>query len=156
MYSSERKVQHIEATRNSLTLYEDVKYYLLMQVPEGRLVRDKEIEKFLCSKFGADDVMFEQPLHRFVIKGYICRILDNVPLHREVSSGGYLLKDYYEEPLKNEGFETEVIKGRYTPRVKNFKSYLFDFEKETDINAEVLKRINSEGLFDVLPEEYSF
>ncbi|MBQ3135844.1 MAG: hypothetical protein IJB74_00030 [Clostridia bacterium] len=156
MHSSERKVQYIEAQKSSLTLYEDVKYYLIMHVPAGRLVRDKEIQKFLCSKFGVEDIRFEQPLHRIIIKGYLCRILDNVPLHREVSSGGYLLKDYHEKPLKNEGFETEIIKGRYMPRVKSFKSYLFDFEKETDIKAEDLKRINSEGLFDVLPEEYSF
>lgn len=61
----------------------------------------------------------------------------------------------YTEPLKrdaliSEGFviEEPAIKNR-GPRVKDYKKYLFDFEKETDISLDYLKKINEQQDFDV-------
>ena len=48
------------------------------------------------------------------------------------------------EKLREEGFEFEPA-TKYMVKVKDYKNYLFDFDKETDIDVEFIKRINKLG-----------
>jgi len=127
---------------------------MLLQVPSGRLARDKDIRAFLTKKFDVNFVEFETPYHRYVLPGYIYQILDHIPLHRLVSTNGYVNDPIQQvERLQEEGFEILPAKGNYAPRVKDYKKFMFDFEKETDIDVSILQKVNEEGLHHFLPQE---
>ena len=130
-----------------LKLSEVVYFYLVHLVPKGRLTRYDDIVKYLANKFDVFHIEFCRPFN--LEWDYWCKFIDHVPLHRVVTSYGYI------EPLKremliSEGFEIEdtAVKNR-GPRVKDYKKYLFDFEKETKISLDYLKKINEQQDFDV-------
>ena len=129
-----------------LKLSEVVYFYLVYLVPNGRLTRYDDITKYLAKKFDVFHIEFYRPFN--LNWDYWCKFIDYVPLHRVVSSNGYT------EPLKtnkllDEGFEIEEPVKNRGPRVKDYKKYLFDFEKETDISLDFLKKINEQQDFDV-------
>ena len=133
--------------KSGLKLSEVVYFYLVYLVPKGRLTRYDDIVKYLEKKFNVFRVEFCRPFN--FDWNYWCKFIDYVPLHRVVTSYGYI------EPLKRnklieEGFviEEPSVKNR-GPKVKDYKKYLFDFEKETDISLDFLKQINEQQDFDV-------
>ena len=130
-----------------LKLSEVVYFYLVHLVPKGRLTRYDDIVKYLAKKFDVFHIEFCRPFN--FDWDYWCKFIDHVPLHRVVTSYGYT------EPLKkeiliSEGFAIEepAVKNR-SPRVKDYKKYLFDFERETKISLDYLKKINEKQDFDV-------
>ena len=133
--------------REGLRLSEIVYFYLLYLVPKGRLARRKDIEKYLEKKFDAFYIEFQRPLN--FSWDYWCKFIDLVPLHRVVSANGYI-EPLNRDKLISEGFEIEEpTMNNREPRVKDYKKYLFDFEKETDISLDYLKKINEQQDFDV-------
>lgn len=148
------QITELQPQGASKTLSIEVQYYMLLQVPSGRLARDKDIRAYLAKKFGVNFVEYETPYHRYVQPGYMYRILDHIPLHRLVSTNGYISDPNRQaEHLQKEDFEILPTKGNYSPRVKDYKDFLFNFDKETDIDVAVLQKVNEEGLFDFLPKE---
>ena len=60
-------------------------------------------------------------------------------LHRPFSGAG--------QNAYGRGFAVlEPVRSGYSPRVKDYQKYLFDFEKETDIPMQVLTQVNEKGL----------
>lgn len=132
-----------------IELSEEVRYYMLLQVPKGRLTRDQDIREYLGKLYGASYIDFITPLRMrpiFDYDKYINRILDNVPFHREVSSLGYTYNPEYIKKLKEEGFVILPKSGNRTERVEDYKKYLFDFEKESSVDLSVLEKISKEGI----------
>lgn len=64
--------------------------------------------------------------------------------YKEVSSVGNTVWDA-KDKLEAEGFELSKS-TKYLYKVKDFKKYLFDFDKETNVSAEDFERIDREGL----------
>ena len=134
---------------------EEVYLFMLMQVPPGRLTRWKDIEAFLARKFGVHHIEeFDRvPMSIRNIKyshngrEYIALFSKFIPAHREVSAIGYLEGPLDQaEKLISEGF-TVVQKGAYNKSaVKDYKKYLFDFDKEANISLEILQDIDQNGL----------
>ena len=140
---------------SNVTLSQEVYYFMLMQVPFGKITRYKDIEAYLAKKFGVHHIheFATNPLNLRNIQNleskYIERIIDSVPLHREVSAIGYVEQGYEQErKLRCEGHEI-IQKGAYKKNaVKDYQKYLFNFDKETNISLDTLKRVDKEGLFD--------
>lgn len=142
---------------SNVALSQEVYYFMLMQVPFGRITRYSDIEAYLARKFGVHHVhefdttaMGRRNLNAPEFK-YIEKIIDNAPEHREVSPVGYLEHgDDQAKKLKVEGHEIVQKGAKKKDAVKDYKKYLFNFDKETDIDLETLKKIDQEGLFDYL------
>ena len=141
----------------SIELSQEVYYYMLMQVPFGKLTHWKDIEEYLARKFNVQHISrfdnFPMNVRNLssIDQNYIIKIIDTVPRHREISLGGYLEHgDSQEKKLRAEG-HVIVTKGPYKKKaVKDFKKSLFDFEKETNVSVETLEKINQNGLFEYL------
>ena len=155
--NDKRKIVVIAPEKSSVHLSEEILFYLLMQVPEGRLTRREDMEAYLADCFHVHHVWIERTAFSARIisqPGYLDKILDCIPRHREVSTGGYILHPLDQvEKLQKEGFEIlpPTRKG-YSPRVKDFKKYLFDFSKEMKVDTDVLSDINTNGLQRYLPD----
>ncbi len=139
---------HIEyiPEKPCLRLSEIVYFYVLTFVPNGRLTRAEDIEKYLEKKFDVPRVEFERPINLDV--NYWIKFIDNVPMHRVVSAYGYTHSTKVEQ-LASEGFEFEEKNNNRGPKVKDYKKYLFNFEKETNISLDTLKKINEEKDFNI-------
>lgn len=154
---NQKRVVTIIPEGTSIELSQEVYYYMLMQVPFGKLTRRKDIEEYLAKKFNVQHIykFNSLPMNmrnlNDINQKYIIKIIDAVPFHREVSSGGYLEhEDSQIQKLHAEGHEI-ITKGPYKKNaVKGFKMFLFDFNKETDIDIETLRRIDQEGLSNYL------
>lgn len=132
-------------------LSEEVFSYLLMQVPAGRLTRYKDMEAYLAKRFSVHHIQMENlPFMSRVAFSpeYIYKVLDNVPRHREVSARGYLIDVCDQaEKLSSEGMEIlPPARSGYNARVKDYKKYLFDFEKETNVELDTLMEVHKNGL----------
>lgn len=129
-----------------LRLSEIVYFYLLTFVPKGRLTRREDIEKFLQKKFDIPRIEFERPIN--LDMEYWIKFIDNVPMHRVVSSYGYI-ESGDTKKLISEGFELEQKIANRNPKIKDYKRLLFNFDKETNISLETLKKIDREKDFQV-------
>ena len=137
---------------SSIVLSEEVYMFMLMQVPRGRLTRDKDIEAYLARRFGVHHIKeFDRKPISFRELQYDCKYVEQfrkyVPEHRKVSAIGHLEGDS-EQPYKlaAEGFVLENKGPYHKAAVKDYKKYLFDFDKETDISLETLKDVDKNGL----------
>ena len=130
-----------------MRLSEIVYFYLVYLVPKGRLTRYDDIVKYLEKKFDVHHVEFCRPFN--LSWDYWCKFIDHVPLHRVVSSRGYTEPLNKAKLISEEIIIEETTTGNRGPRVKDYKKYLFDFEKETDISLDFLKKINEQQDFDV-------
>lgn len=146
-------VQHIPEG-SSVDLSEEVLYYLLMQVPYGRLTRRDDMTAFLAKLFHVHHIeIVHTHLHRFIDPDYIEKIIDFIPRHREIGTRGHLQGAPDSTQLVQEGHEIVPDKRKgYSPTVKDYKKYLFDFSTEATIHIEDLLKINREGLFDYFPK----
>lgn len=145
-------IQHIPEG-SSVNLSKEVIYYLLMQVPYGRLTRRDDMTAFLAKLFRVHHVeIVATHLHRCMDPNYITKIIDFVPRHREIGTRGHLQGDPNSNRLAKEGHEIVPYKRKgYAPVIKNYKKYLFDFSTEANIRIEDLEKINREGLSDYFP-----
>lgn len=95
--------------KSNIHLSEEVMLYLLMQVPKGRLTRQEDMEAYLAARYGVHHIWIDRTpyMARIMLNPeYIHRILDHVPMHREVSANGYLSDPINQaEKLQDEGFE---------------------------------------------------
>ena len=121
-------IQHIPEG-SSVNLSEEVLYYLLMQVPYGRLTRRDDMAAFLAKLFHVHHVeIVTTHLHRCMVPDYITKIIDFVPRYREISTRGHLHGDPSSIQLAKEGHEIVPHKrAGYASVIKNYKKYLFDF-----------------------------
>ena len=132
-----------------INLSEEILFYLILQVPKGRLTREEDIRKFLRKIYNAAMIDFEQPTKMRNISEphkYWARVLDKVPFHRVVSFRGETHDILHIDRLENEGFALIPKANSTSKKVENYKKYLFDFEKETDIDIAVLQKIEKEGI----------
>ncbi len=109
---------------------------LLRLVPEGRLTRREDIEKFVAKKLGVEFVSFEVT-NNILYKKHT-ELVDKIPYWRKVSKQGWLedtldcSRYMQEKKLKEEGFEiTKCGPQLRSLRIVDYKKYLFDFEKES-------------------------
>ena len=137
-----KKISEYILEKPFVDLSEVLYFYLLSLVPEGRLTRSQDINKYLAKQYGVSHVHLERPFKPDY--DYWCRMIDRVPFHRVVSAYGYA-EGLDHTKLLDEGFEfKEKRENRHRPQVKDYKKYLFDFEKETNISFETLQKINKE------------
>ena len=122
-------------------LSEAVKYYMCALVPQGRLITRELLEEFLAKKLGIERVEFEPNI--FDKTRNIDDVLKYDRTYRIVSVYGRVDKVYMKK-LRDEGFMFEPA-TKYMVKIKDFKNYLFDFEKETDIDKELIERVNNLG-----------
>jgi len=153
-----KNITKIIPEASHIHLSEEVFSYLLMQVPSGRLTRYQDMEAYLAKRFSVHHIQMENlPFMSRVAFSpeYIYKVLDYVPRHREVSARGYLIDVCDQaQKLSSEGLEIiPPVRDGYNARVKDYKQYLFDFEKETNIDLETLKAVHENGLSAFFPAE---
>ncbi len=151
MSNDRERTIHYIPEKSHVILSEEVIYYLLMQVPAGRLTNRQDMEEYLAVSFGVHHVRIDHTawmVRAALDPAYIHGILDHVPMHREVSTQGYLSDPIIQsEKLQKEGFEIlQPAKKGYSPKVKDHKKYLFDFKRELQISKEALLDIHRNGL----------
>lgn len=128
-----------------VTLSETAKYQLLMLVPRGRLTTDTAIRSYLAKMFGVHGVEFERVYDETARMTWEDESRKRLNLHREVSDSG-IINPGCEDELREEGFElipSNRSKGNL--RVKDFKRYLFDFEKECTLTIKDFKKYKKES-----------
>lgn len=139
------KIQYCLA-KLGIELSEVVKNYMVSLVPSGRLTRDRDMLEYLSKVFNVSWAEFKRD-QRFIIPLITnSAVYDDVPNHRVVSDRG-IAYPLTEDKLRSEGhklIQTKITK--YGLQVKDYKKYLFDFEKEANINIDELKALCQEGL----------
>lgn len=143
------------AKGNDIRLSEEVQFYLVLQVPKGRLTRYDDIRKFLCKLYGAATIDFEPPIKMRNIPQYhkyLDKIFKNVPFHRVVSSSGEAHNPFDIDRLEKEGFSLLSKANSMSKKVDDYKKYLFDFEKETNIDISILEKVQTEGIDNFLSD----
>lgn len=132
-----------------IKLSQEIYYYMLMQVPQGRLTRDCDIREYLNELYGVTCIDFDILATLRTLPGYseyMARIVEKVPKHRLVSTLGYVSDGMCIEKLQAEGFTILPAKGNRLERVLDYKKYLFDFKSASAVNKAVLDQIQREGL----------
>ncbi len=109
--------------------------HLLQCVPEGRIVRRSDIDRYLCKKYQTDSVEIEiKPL-------FFNPLWDGIPYWREVSEKGYLWKnhrifstDVQKRKLEEEGLHVIPCgMNQESLRVENYKDYVYKYDDIEDI-----------------------
>ncbi len=132
-----------------IRLSQEIYYYMLMQVPRGRLTRDCDIREYLNELYGVSYIDFDILATLRTMPGYheyMTRIIESVPKHRIVSTLGYVSDGLCIEKLQTEGFTILPAKGNRVERVFDYKKYLFNFKETSTANKAVLDQIQEEGL----------
>lgn len=143
------EVEFIPA-KKGIELSEAVCWYMMSLVPQGRLTRLEDIEKFLASIYDVHHVSFDRGLNLNFNPEYWYNVGSKIPRHRVVSMRGYTESIYVEKLIK-EGFEFEPVKRKgLRPRVKNYKDYLFDYCNDVEISFEIIQKINTNKTFELL------
>ena len=119
-----------------------VYYYLLSLIPCGRIVTWSGLRTFVSKKLGID-IEFEDRLDDKLKNLNFYHVKKNND-YKEVSNVGNT-GSFEKELLENEGFEL-YKSTEYLYKVKDYKKYLFDFEKETNVTAEQILEIDKIGL----------
>ncbi len=135
------------------TFSETAKHELMKQVPCSRLTTDKAMRKYLAKVFDMPRAEFEEDPFE-ILKGITKNpeYLAEENRHRVVSDSGIVYPGY-EDKLRSEGFELiPSARSKGNLQVKDFKKYLFDFEKECTLTKGELKKyqINLSSLDDLL------
>ena len=89
-----------------IRLSQEIYYYMLMQVPQGRLTRDCDIREYLNELYGTSYIDFDILATLRTMPGYheyMTRIVERVPKHRLVSTQGYVSDGLCIEKLQAEG-----------------------------------------------------
>ncbi len=141
------RVEYIPA-KPSIKLSEIVYYYMITLVPFGRLTRYEDICNFIAKKFNVGNVEFERPFN--LNNEYWYKFIDNVPFHRVVSAYGYTSHNFIDKLIDENFIFEQTNESNRGPKVKDYKKYLFDFEKEAQINTEILNRINNDKDFEIV------
>lgn len=121
--------------RKEIRLSEEIYYYMLMQVPQGRLTRDCDIREYLNGIYGATWIDFDILAALRTLLGYseyMERIVKKVPKHRLVSTQGYVSDGMCIEKLQAEGFTILPPKGDRGERVLDYKKISVQFQKGID------------------------
>lgn len=149
-------VQYIPASP-CVVLSEMVKYELLRYVPAGRLTTNSAMLKYLAKLFNQPRAEFEYEPFKMAAAMNSEKFRKEDNSHRMVSDGGFV-DPGSEEKLRAEGFEViPSPQSKYSLKVKDFKKYLFDFEKECPLTREMLAeyQINRRNLDDILEQVFS-
>ena len=137
----ELKVEYKPAKPRKL-LSMAVHYYLLSLIPSGRIVTWSGLRDFVSKKLGIY-IEFEERYYDKLKNLAFYDIRKNND-YKEVSNVGNT-GCFEKELLEKEGFE--LIKStKYLYKVKDYKKYLFDFEKETTVTATQILEIDKIGL----------
>ena len=126
---------------SSVKLSEAVLCYMSALIPKGRLAIESQVWDFLANLFGVHHIDFEPDL--FDQLKNIDTLLELNKRYKFISNRGRVDKIHVDK-LREEGFEFEPA-TKYMVKVKDYKNYLFDFSKETDIDVEFIKKINKLG-----------
>ena len=126
---------------SSVKLSEAVLCYMAAMLPKGRLAIESHVWDFLANLFGVHHIDFDPDL--FDRLKNIDTLLELNKRYKFISDRGRVDKIHVDK-LREEGFEFEPA-TKYMVKVKDYKNYLFDFSKETDIDVEFIKRINKLG-----------
>ncbi len=123
-----------------------VRINLLFSVPLGRLTRLEDMENYVANKLGVEFIHFDSDylIGKWKYENHLREI---IPHWRTVSVQGWLIdssecnRERQEKKLIEEGFHPEKcgVNGR-SLRIADYKEYLFDFDKELDINYEDLEK----------------
>lgn len=108
-----------------IRLSQEIYYYMLMQVPQGRLTRDCDIREYLNELYGASYIDFDILATLRTLPGYseyMARIVEKVPKHRLVSTLGYVSDGMCIEKLQAEGFKILPAKGNRGERCLTIKN----------------------------------
>ena len=107
------KITMISAGKE-IRLSQEIYYYMLIQVPQGRLTRNCDIREYLNELYGASYIDFDILATLRTMPGYheyMTRIVERVPKHRLVSTQGYVSDGLCIEKLQAEGFTILPAKG---------------------------------------------
>ena len=126
---------------SSEKLSDAVLCYLSAMLPKGRLAIESHVWDFLAKQFGVHHIDFEADL--FDQYKNLDVYLELNKKYKFISDRGRVDKIHVDK-LREEGFEFEPA-TKYMVKVKDYKNYLFNFAKETDIDVEFIKRINKLG-----------
>lgn len=126
---------------SSEKLSESVLCYLSAMLPKGRLAIESQVWDFLANLYGVHHIDFEEDSWDKLKNIDISLKLNK--RYKFISDKGRVNK-VDREALSKEGFEFEPA-TEHMVKVKDYKKYLFDFSKETDIDVEFIKRINKLG-----------
>lgn len=126
---------------SSVKLSDSVLCYLSAMLPKGRLAIQSKVWDFLANLYGVHHIDFDNDLFDQYKNIDICLELNKK--YKFISDKGRVDKIHVDK-LREEGFEFEPA-TKYMVKVKDYKNYLFDFAKETDIDVEFIKRINKLG-----------
>ena len=135
------KEVHFKPAGTKRVLSEAVMYYLSALIPQGRLAIKFTVWDFLAEQLGVHHVEFEPEL--WDKKDNIDIVLELNKTYKLLSDRGRVDKIHVDK-LREEGFEFEPA-TKYMVKVKNYKNFLFDFAKETKIDATFIERINKIG-----------
>lgn len=126
---------------SSVKLSESVLCYMSALLPKGHLAIESQVWDFLANLFGVHHIDFEYD--SFDQLKNIDALLEFNKRYKFISDRGRVDKIHVDK-LREEGFEFEPA-TKYMVKVKDYKSHLFDFSKETNIDVEFIERINKLG-----------
>ena len=141
MTTGNRKVICIPS-KPCCTLSEAVKYYICALIPKGKLLTEKTFEKFVVAKMGVEHVLFSANLWDKMTN--VEDILQYDRTYRLVSNAGRV-SNVHVEKLAQEGF-TLVSATKYMSKIVDYKNYLWNVERETKIDKDLIERVNANGV----------
>ena len=124
-------------------LSDAVLYYILAMIPQGKLIVDTTLEKYLAEKLNVSWVIFNhEPMDDYMNLEYALKYKKEE--YKLLNCNGWV-SHIYEERLREEGFETEPV-TKYMVKVKDYKKYLFNLEEQQWITAQWIERISKIGM----------
>ena len=123
------------------TLSEAVKYYICALLPKGKLLTEKAFEEFVAAKMGVEYVLFSANLWDKMTN--VEDILQYDRTYRLISNVGRV-SNVHVEKLAQEGF-TLVPATMYMSKIVDYKDYLWNVERETKIDKDLIERVNANG-----------
>ena len=141
MDSNETKRVICIPSKSCRTLSEAVKYYICALIPKGKVLTEKAFEEFVAAKLGVEHVLFSANLWDKMTN--VEDILQYDRTYRLVSNAGRV-SNVHVEKLAQEGFML-VPATKYMSRIVNYKDYLWNLERETKIDKDLIERVNANG-----------
>lgn len=123
------------------TFSEAVKYYICALIPKGKVLTEKALEEFVAAKLGVEHVLFSSDLWDKMKN--VEDILQYDRTYRLVSNVGRVSYVHVEK-LTQEGF-TLVPATKYMSKIVDYKNYLWNVERETKIDKDLIERVNTSG-----------
>lgn len=118
--------------------------YLLAQVPCGRVTHYEAICDYVSSVFG-EPIYDCNGMIRVHNSAEWDILLAKVPFHREVSLSGMLSRGTDEDVKKLIAEGHTIVpysKTNNSPKIKNVKNVWFDFDKEANVDPNILRYID--------------